>query len=72
MQSQAACSGKSVPPGYIPSPWLLTGRYWKKEKRRMPACKRGGESGDGECEKGGRMKQLILEIHLMEKLVHVW
>ncbi|CAB1447278.1 unnamed protein product [Pleuronectes platessa] len=35
---QAACSGKSVPLGYIPSPRLLTGRYCKKE-RRMSACK---------------------------------
>ena len=32
VQSQAACSGKSMPSGYIPSPWLLAWRYWKKGK----------------------------------------
>lgn len=39
--TRAACSGKCVPPGCIPSSWLLPGRYWKKE-RSLHVSESGG------------------------------
>ena len=63
-------------PGLYPIPMAAHREILEERKRRMAACKRSGrvgESGDGgSVKKCGRMKQLILEIHLMEKLVHVW